>query len=99
MAMICGQAKSDISYRKRANLVRNRDVNEQIIMAKVVVVPPLALHPSQRLQQEALHGAFKGSICASAVTKPHSFRKQVCSIPHNYRVLSTIAENAPLTFN
>lgn len=38
---------------------------------------------------------FKVSICASAVIKPHSFRKQVCSIPHNYRVLSTIAENAP----
>ena len=34
------------------------------------MAPPLALYPSQRLQQEALHGAFKGSICASAVAGP-----------------------------
>ena len=35
---------------------------------------PLALHQSQRLQQEALHGTFMGSICASAVANP--FRSQ-----------------------
>lgn len=39
---------------------------------------------------------FKGSICASVVAKPHSFRKQPCSITHKHRVLSTIAEIAPI---
>ena len=57
-----------------------------------IVAPPLALRPSQRQQQEALHGAFKGSICASAVASLFATRKQLCSIPHNYRVLSTVVK-------
>ena len=47
-------------------------------MGRGTVAPPLALYPSQRLQLEAPHGTFEGSICASAVAS--TFRSQLsCS--------------------
>lgn len=97
------RAKSDVSYRKGRNSVRTKAQSctewwEGLAKqwGRNIVAPPLALRQSQRLQLEALHEAFMGSICASAVTKPHSFRKQPCSITHKHRVLSTIAEIAPI---
>ena len=93
--------KSSILYGKKRNrcFVQKRTqscTGQSSGLAKQcgrgIVAPPLALYPSQRLQQEALHGAFKGSICASAVANIFVTRKQVCSMPHNCRVLSTMAK-------
>ncbi|MBQ0054180.1 MAG: hypothetical protein KBS89_06985 [Bacteroidales bacterium] len=59
------------------------------------MAPPLALYPSQRLQQEALHGAFKDSICAYAVASPFRslvFLKKNATKP----MFSTAAEKQAL---
>ena len=99
MAKSCTeQAKPVIPYRKWTNPVPDerkqalRTGNEPILyeteslIGRSIVAPPLALYPSQRLQQEALHGAFMGSICASAVARAIVFATKCaqCHITTGY---------------